>query len=449
MTTPDGQFQGYIGSCVDITDRKHAEESLANSERVYRAIGESIDFGVWVCDPAGHNVYISESFLKLTGLSQSECLSFGWAQALHPDDREQTVADWRRCVAEERPWDREERIRGVDGRYHPVLARGVPVRNDQGEIVAWAGINLDIGRLKEAETEREQLLESERAARNEAERAGRMKDEFLATLSHELRIPLNAILGFAQLLNLDPARDEQRQEGLEIIERNARVQAQLIDDLLDMNRIVSGKLRLDMQPIELVPIVAAALKTVAAAASAKNISIETKTVEPSPVVMGDPNRLQQIAWNILSNAIKFTHAGGRVRVRVEAIDGHVEFRVSDSGQGIDPEFLPFVFELPPGRRVDHARHGGLGLGLSIVKQLVELHGGAVRAESLGVGHGATFIVSLPIGSTRQSWRFSPMFDGARPSSTTFHRASAAVCWPESRSWWSTTTAMVASSCDAC
>ena len=268
-------------------------------------------------------------------------------------------------------------------------------------IAAQAAVAIDNARLyeaaRQAAEEREQLLESERAARSEAERMSAMKDTFLATLSHELRTPLSAILGWSQVLRLRADDPAEVREGLQTIERNARVQIQLIEDLLDMSRITSGKLRLDVQPVEPVSFVEAAISTVAPGAEAKGVRIE-KFLDPAcGPISGDPNRLQQVAWNLLANAVKFTPKGGKVQVRLERVNSHIELSVSDTGIGIRPEFLQHVFER---FRQDDAsttrKFGGLGLGLSIVKHLVELHGGTVRVASPGENLGATFAVQLPL-----------------------------------------------------
>jgi signal transduction histidine kinase len=272
-------------------------------------------------------------------------------------------------------------------------------------VAAQAAIAIDNARLYEhvrrAAAERERLLAAERIARAEAERASVLKDEFLATLSHELRTPLNAILGWAEVLLDGEASEEERQQGLEVISRNARAQTRLIEDLLDMSRIISGKVRLDVQRIEMAGIVATAIESVRPWAVAKNITL---TFEPDPrgaPVLGDPNRLQQVAWNLLSNAVKFTPDGGKVTVRIHSTPSVAELEVCDSGQGISNEFLPHVFERF--RQADSSttrRHGGLGLGLSIVKQLVELHGGSVEVSSSGSGLGASFVVRLPSAPAR-------------------------------------------------
>jgi signal transduction histidine kinase/ActR/RegA family two-component response regulator len=268
-------------------------------------------------------------------------------------------------------------------------------------VAAQAAVAIDNARLYEvaqkAAEERKLLLERERAARAEAEHMGEMKDEFLATLSHELRTPLSAILGWSLVLRTRPMDPAGLQQAVETIERNARLQAQLIEDLLDMSRITSGKVRLDVQPVSPVTFIEAALDTVRPAADAKGIRLE-KLLDPSAgPVSGDPSRLQQVMWNLLSNAIKFTERGGKVQVRLERVNSHIEICVADTGIGLKPEFLADVFERF--RQVDATstrRYGGLGLGLSIVRNLAELHGGTVRASSAGEGRGSTFIVHLPL-----------------------------------------------------
>jgi signal transduction histidine kinase/ActR/RegA family two-component response regulator len=250
---------------------------------------------------------------------------------------------------------------------------------------------------REAAEARRRLLESERAARAEAERASEMKDEFLANLSHELRTPLTAILGWSQVLRRRAADDPALHQGLEAIERNARAQAQLIEDLLDMNRIASGKVQLDIQPAAPLTFIEAAIDTVRPAAEAKEIRLEKRLDPTAGPISGDSNRLQQVVWNLLSNAIKFTPRGGRVQVLLERLDSRVEISVTDTGIGIKSEHLTAIFERFRQAEASFTRtYGGLGLGLAIVKQLVELHGGTVGASSPGEGGGATFIVHLPL-----------------------------------------------------
>jgi signal transduction histidine kinase len=270
---------------------------------------------------------------------------------------------------------------------------------DSALLATFRGIGSQIGQFLErkgGEEEREHLLLREQAARTEAEEANRLKDEFLATLSHELRTPLTAMLGWLSMLRGGRLDDETSVRALETVERNAKAQAQLIEDLLDVSRIITGKLRLDVRPVRLGPIIEASLDSLRPAADAKMIRIQTALDSDDGLISGDPTRLQQIVWNLLANAVKFTQRGGEVSVRLEQKGAHVEIVVSDTGQGITAEFLPFVFDRF--RQADSSTtrlHGGLGLGLAIVRYLVELHGGTVQAESPGEGQGATFKVQLP------------------------------------------------------
>ena len=254
--------------------------------------------------------------------------------------------------------------------------------------------------IRDAERRYRSLLDSERAARSQAEYASRIKDEFLATLSHELRTPLNAILGWTQVLRKSPDLPRDAVNALIVIERNARSQARIIEDLLDMSSIISGKVRLDVQRLDLASIVKATVETVKPAALAKGIRLQVVLDPLAGPVRGDPSRLQQVFWNLLTNAMKFTHKDGRVTITLARVNSHLEVEVADNGEGIDPAFLPQVFDRF--RQADASsarRHGGLGLGLSIVKQLVELHGGVISAKSAGRDLGSTFRVSLPLLAT--------------------------------------------------
>lgn len=261
----------------------------------------------------------------------------------------------------------------------------------------------ELKKLSEAlalsDSEKQQLLEKERIAKNEAERASQLKDEFLATLSHELRTPLNAILGWSQLILSGSMKEDDIHRGLETIERNARAQNKLIEDLLEMSSIISGKVRLDMQQLDVTSLVDTAVESVRPTAQAKGVTLQ-KTITPYiGTITGDPNRLQQVFWNLLSNSIKFTPKGGKIHIIVGWSGPTLEIRIKDSGMGISPEFIPYVFDrFRQGDASLTRQYGGLGLGLAIVKQLVELHGGTVRAESAGLGEGSSFIVNLPFAA---------------------------------------------------
>jgi signal transduction histidine kinase/CheY-like chemotaxis protein len=254
----------------------------------------------------------------------------------------------------------------------------------------------DVTRRQELEAEREALLHAERAARGELIAAGQAKDEFLATISHELRTPLNAIFGWVKLLRSGRLDQPGQARAIDVIERNTRAQAQLIDDLLDMSRVITGNLRLERSEIELGAILEAVVETLRPAAEAKQLELALVIGDTPAVVLGDPGRLQQIMWNLLANSIKFTPQGGRIEAKVSMEDGEVQLRVTDTGVGIDREFLPHVFEqFRQGASSESRAYGGLGIGLSLVRHLVELHGGWVSAQSEGTDRGACFIVRLP------------------------------------------------------
>jgi hypothetical protein len=391
--------------CWESIERTRAERAVRDADVRLRAINNTLPAFVWTGDPDGKVFNFNDRWHEYTGLTAAESEGFGWVRALHPDDVDRCVRVWEATRDEGGDYEIDVRYRRHDGAYRWYLARAVPVRRqDDSEITGWVGTSIDIddlrraeGSLRESEEQVRALLEAERAARAEAERAGRMKDEFLATLSHELRTPLNAILGWSQIIKRQTASTDDLAQGIDVIERNARAQAQIIEDLLDMSRIISGKVRLDVQRLSMEPILRAALASATPAADAKGIRIQAVLDPLAGPVNGDPARLQQVFWNLLTNAVKFTPKGGRVQVVFERVNSHLEISVADTGEGIRPEFLPHVFDRF--RQADASttrRHGGLGLGLSIVKQLVELHGGSVRAKSAGEGQGATFIVSLPL-----------------------------------------------------
>ncbi len=276
------------------------------------------------------------------------------------------------------------------------------LHDDAGLIVSVLSLVLDVTARKVAEEERSALLMRERDLRKHAEEADRLKDEFLATLSHELRTPLTSILGWASLVRNGEVEGPNVDRALETIERNARSQARLIDDLLDVSRIITGNLRLDLRPIDLAPIVDAAIDGLRPTAGAKQIQLHSHSDTKGCLVRGDPNRLRQIIWNLLLNAIKFTPRAGSVTVRLKCIEPHAQLIVSDTGEGISAEFLPYAFDrFRQAEGSMSRRQGGLGLGLAVVRHLVELHGGNVRAESGGEGQGSTFTVDLPLAVERR------------------------------------------------
>ncbi|MGZ8992937.1 MAG: PAS domain S-box protein [Burkholderiaceae bacterium] len=320
---------------------------------------------------------------------------------LFPPDR---LDEEPRILAQIRRSERVDHFETVrvhkDGTSLDVSVTISPVKDASGAVIGVSKVARDISGIKRLLRDRERALEREKAARAEAERVSQMKDEFLATLSHELRTPMTAILGWANVLSSRGAVSaEELRQGLQAIERNARAQAQLIDELLDMSRIINGKLRLDVQPVDLRAVVFDAAESVRPAADAKGIRLTTVLDPKAGPIVGDPNRLQQILWNLLSNAIKFTPRGGRVQIFLRRISSHIEISVADSGQGISAEFLPQLFTRFSQADTSMARqHGGLGLGLALVKSLVDMHGGSIKATSPGVDLGSTFTVALPLSA---------------------------------------------------
>lgn len=382
----------------DITERKQIEEELRiNRDRLDLAIQAS-ELGTFYCDMPPDKIIWNDKCKEHFWLASEAEVNFDlFYSIIHPDDRERTRESIELCIYGRKVYDIEYRTVAPDRRIRWVRAIGNCFYDESNNPIRFDGITMDVTEHKKAEEEREKLLESERTARSEAERASHLKDEFLLTLSHELRTPLNAILGWSQLLRKGAMDAAKVAHGLDTIERNVRVQAQLIDDLLDMSRIISGKIRLNVQRVELGSVVEAAVETVRLSAEAKEIRLQQVLDPLTGIVSGDPARLQQIVWNLLSNAIKFTPKGGRVQVVLERVNSHLEISVIDTGQGIKPEFLPHVFDRF--RQADASitrNHGGLGLGLSIARSLTELHGGSIRVKSAGENKGATFIVSLPL-----------------------------------------------------
>lgn len=537
---PGGDVAGVVVLVNDITEQKLAERRLVESEARYRAIGESIDYGVWVCDAAGRNTYASESFLRMVGITQEQCSDFGWGDVLHPDDAEGTIAAWQECVRTGGPWDRIHRFKGIDGRWHHVLARGVPLRNEAGRVLGWAGINLDIGRLMEAEREVARLAaESERQRRlyetvlantpdlayvfdlnhrftyanralltmwgrtwddaigknclelgyepwhaamhdreieqvvatkgpirgevaftgtfgkrlydyifvpvlgtdgeveavagttrdvteqkgaesdlrrlaAELSEADRRKDEFLATLAHELRNPLAPIRNGLQVLRLSGDDRSAVAKARGMMERQLAQMVHLVDDLLDVSRISRGKLELRRERIALATVLNNAVETSRPVIEACGHELAVQ-VPPEPVVLdADATRLGQVFANLLNNAAKYSDRGGRISLSAARQDGEVVVRVRDTGVGIPPDMLPKVFEMftQVDRSLERSQ-GGLGIGLTLVKVLVELHGGSVEARSDGPGQGSEFVVRLPVEPTAVPVAGPPSESGER------------------------------------
>ncbi|HEX8459398.1 MAG TPA: ATP-binding protein, partial [Pyrinomonadaceae bacterium] len=355
----------------------------ANEQR-YRFLAESIPQQVWTAQPDGALDYVNQRTVEYFSRDGAEIVGHNWQQVIHPDDLPDCLERWHKSLQTGEVYEVEFRLRrGADGDYRWHLGRALPMRDAEGRIIRWFGTNTDI--------------DDQKRLHRLAEEANRAKDTFLATVSHELRTPLTSMMGWAELLKLGMLDEKGQHHAIDVIESSARAQAQLVGDLLDISRIISGKLRLDVQPLELAPVIAAAMDVVHPAAEAKSIQLVSRIGRNVGMVSGDPDRMQQVVWNLLSNAVKFTPVGGRVEISLRRAAEQVEMVVADDGAGINPDFLPHVFE--HFRQADSTstrKHGGLGLGLAIVRRLVELHGGTVAAESAGEGHGATFRIHLPL-----------------------------------------------------
>src|SRR5688500_1188596 len=382
--------------------RRRAEETLRKHSDWLRVTLSSIGDAVVTADVEGRVTFLNPVAESLTGWAQAEALGRSLTdifKILNEESRKPVENPALQTLS-------AGTIVGLanhailvakDGRERPIDDSAAPIRNEQGEVVGTVLVFRDISERKRMELERENLLASAQAAQKEAEQANRLKDEFLATASHELRTPLTAVVGWARMLRTGKLDAENSARALEAIERNATLQTKLIDDLLDVSRIITGKLTLDRRPIEIAHVVSDAVNTVRPAADAKNIAIETSFYTQAGPVLGDANRLQQAIWNLLSNAVKFTPKNGRIEVALQRVNSEVEISVGDSGEGISSEFLPYVFDrFRQGDGKTTRLHSGLGLGLAIVRQLVELHGGTVSAHSDGPGRGSIFKFRLPV-----------------------------------------------------
>ncbi|MEH2450973.1 hybrid sensor histidine kinase/response regulator [Nostoc sp.] len=413
---------------------------LRQSEERLRSLSTCSPVGIFEIDTEGGCRYTNPRYQTICGLKAAESLEKRWLESVHPEDRERAVTSWSDYIREGRNYSEEFRFQTAQGIVRWVQVRSSPMLSGQGELLGYVGTLEDITERKQAEEVRAQVIR-EQTARQEAEAANRMKDEFLAVLSHELRTPLTSMLGWSKILRSKKLDDKATSRALEAIERNAMSQMQLIEDILDVSRIIRGQLRLNVSAVNLISVMEAALEAVRPLAEAKDIKLNTVLNTSVGSVYGDPARLQQVVWNLLTNAIKFTPKGGRVEVKLSAYFGSsisdfgfaqsndfglgsdgenldssntdegsnpkfkiqnsksqfAQIQVIDTGIGISSEFLPKVFERF--RQADSTTtrsHNGLGLGLAIVRHLVELHKGTIFAQSPGTGEGATFTVRLPL-----------------------------------------------------
>ncbi|MGH9972124.1 MAG: PAS domain-containing hybrid sensor histidine kinase/response regulator [Pyrinomonadaceae bacterium] len=397
LKNAQGEITGAITTFDDISELKRAQEALRESAERFRFMAESMPQKIFTAKPSGDVDYFNAQWLEFTGLTFEQIRDWGWTQFIHPDDVGENIRRWKYSIETGDYFQLEHRFRRKDGTYHWHLSRAHAMRDAEGKVLMWIGSNTEIDDQKRAEVELKELMKREREARATAEIANRVKDEFLAIVSHELRTPLNAIVGWAQLLKSGTLDQRESERAIQTIDRNAKAQGTIINELLDTSRIISGKLKLDRQPIDLAGVINAALDVVRPASDAKAIEIVAVVEPEAGLVAGDSVRLQQVVWNLLSNAVKFTPKKGRIEVQLKRAGTDVVIVVRDTGMGIPPDFLPHIFERFQQADTSEKRtHGGLGLGLSIVRNLVEMHSGNVQAESEGEGLGATFVVTLPI-----------------------------------------------------
>ena len=392
-----GSVREWVGANTDIHERKLAEENLRESEDKFRNLANSISQLAWMADATGHIFWYNERWFDYTGTTLDDMQGWGWQKVHHPEEVGRVTEKFREQLALGEVWEDTFPIRSKSGEYRWFLSRALPIRDENRRVVRWFGTNTDITERREIEAERERLLASEQRAREIAEQANQAKDEFIALVSHELRSPLNAMLGWTRILQKQETDERTTCHALDVIVRNALSQSRLIEDLLDIARVGKGKLRIELAPVELAPIIVAAVEVIKPAAESKNIRLDLSLERAANLITGDRDRLRQVIENLLANAVKFTPDGGGVQIRLEREAAQAKIIISDTGQGISAEFLPQIFERFKQADVSTTRrHGGLGIGLSLARDLVELHDGTISAQSAGENAGATFIVTLPL-----------------------------------------------------
>jgi PAS domain S-box-containing protein len=402
LTGADAALDRIRGSALEQVSDTVIEEKLRDSEERLRLAHSAANIGTFDWDIAGGQSVWAPETERMWGLPGG---GFGgtyedWKKQVHPEDLPGAKDMVQRALADpDTPYSFEYRIIRPDGSVRWIYAKGSTIRDESGRPVRMIGINMDVTDRKQAEAERERLLAEEQRLREAAEAAAQAKDEFLAVVSHELRSPLNAILGYLRMTRAKSNDAAVVARNCEIIERHARMQQKLIEDLLDTARVISGKLKLELAPADLRLVLEEAVEVVRPAAEAKGIDLATRVGRAPKQLLCDAARLRQVVWNLLQNAIKFTPEGGRVELRMKRAGQRVHLIVSDTGRGIEPDFLPSVFDrFSQGDMSRTRRHSGLGLGLALAKQLVEMHGGTIEAVSAGAGRGATFTVTLPLGA---------------------------------------------------
>ncbi|HEY4341468.1 MAG TPA: PAS domain S-box protein [Steroidobacteraceae bacterium] len=418
VRNPENELLGFAKVTRDLTRQRAHEEDLRRSEERFRLLVEGVsEYAIFMLDPNGRVSTWNVGAERIKGYTANEIIGQHFSIFYPEEAKESGWPEHELQVAAEKGSfvDNGWRLR-QDGTKFWANVTITALRDDTGLLLGYAKLTRDMTESKRIEAieavnlQREEMLDAERSARMAAQRATRVKDEFLATLSHELRTPLSAILGWTQILlrGDTPKEPQAQQRAIEVIDRNARAQVQLIDDLLDLSRIMTGKIRLDLHQISFTSIVQAAVDSATPAAKTKGIRLTAILGATQDIVSADGARLQQVVWNLLTNAIKFTPKGGQVQVLLQRVNSHLELSVSDTGIGIPESYLPHVFDRFSQKDSSTTRaFGGLGLGLAICKQLVDLHGGSIRAASQGEGMGATFFVQLPLSIVQGEDKSAP------------------------------------------
>ena len=378
----NGRITRWFGTCTDIHDLVRAEIALRESSERFRFLAESMPQKIFTARANGEIDYLNRQWLEFTGLTFEQMSDWRWTQFVHPDDLEENLRRWQHSIETGELFEYEHRFRRADGEYRWHITRAHPMRTADGKVVMWIGSNTEIDEVKRAQAD--------------AERANRAKDNFLAALSHELRTPLTPVLLCAAALERETALLPEYREQLGMMRRNVELEARLIDDLLDLTRISRGKLDLNVGPADVHSLLAHTEQIVRSDARKKGVELLFALKAGKHNVAGDAGRLHQVFWNVLKNAIKFTPGGGRITVRTSNPSaGRIRIEVRDTGVGIDPSMLATIFgAFVQGENESHQKTDGLGLGMSISKTIVELHGGTIRAHSRGIGKGATFTVDL-------------------------------------------------------
>ncbi|CAG4892105.1 hybrid sensor histidine kinase/response regulator [Paraburkholderia saeva] len=399
-----GDYLDYLPEAVDrvlaqVRLQKASDEAalLRDREQHYRTLSEALPHLVLTCDAHGDCDFFSKQWFEYTGLNEAASHGLAWLDAVHPDDREEIRQTWLKAVRSGATDYRHElRIRRHDGVYRWFAARIVAVKDHDGGVSKWFGSCTDIHPQREAIEERERLLASEQAARQIAEEANRAKDRFLAMLSHELRTPLTPVLAGARVIELMPDLPESARAGLRMILRNVELEARLIDDLLDLTRVANGKLRLSLETVDVHEVIDGVLELFRSEIQVKQQDVHVEKAAQHHYVLADRARLQQMLWNLIRNAAKFTPDGGHIYVRTHDERMQIQISVEDTGIGIEPEQIDKLFNaFEQGNQSTTRQFGGLGLGLAITKALTDVHGGTVTAKSPGAHCGATFTITLP------------------------------------------------------